>query len=110
MALAFLRPDTDDFNASFGGTGSWVNQADSATNIFASVDKSTTDDVDYIQSPAFATNNSSGLSILRLRLSDAAPGMTLAEPIKVRYRFRKTGTGDKALNVNLKQGSTIIAS
>jgi hypothetical protein len=110
MALAFLRPDQEDFNASIGGTGAWVDQAGSPTNIFASVDEATTDDVDYILSPAFTTNNSGGMSILRFRLTDPTINTTLVEPIRVRYRFRKTGTGDKALNVSLKQGTTVIAS
>lgn len=99
---AYLRPDGDVLNAD-----NWVSSAGGF--LFDAINEVATDDADYILSPA-ANLAGAGLWTFRLRLSDPAAGKTFIEPIKVRYRFRKTNTGDKNLIVTLKQGTTVIAS
>ena len=100
---AYLRPDADNNN-----TANWVTQAGSTTGLFDAVDEVATDDANYILSPA-ANFSGAGLWPVLLQLSNPAAGNTFVEPIKVRYRFRKTNTGDKMLIVTLKQGGTQIA-
>jgi hypothetical protein len=100
---AYLRPAADSVN-----TANWVTQAGSSSGLFDAIDESVTGDSDYILSPA-ANLGGAGLWPVLLRLSDPAAGKTFVEPVKVRYRYRKTNTGDKMLIVTLKQGATQIA-
>lgn len=99
---AYLRADADSVN-----TDNWVTQAGSSTGLFDVVNETSLDDADYIQSPAEAGY---GSNTVRFQLSDPTAGKTLVDPLRVRYRFRKTNTGDKTLSVTLKQGTTVIAN
>ena len=98
----FLRPDADSLN-----TDNWVTQTGSSSNLFNAVDEVSASDTDYVLSPfepAGYVSNS-----VRFQLSNPTTGKTLAGPIKVRYRIRKTDVGSKSLAVTLKQGTTQIA-
>jgi len=96
---AFLRADADDAIAD------WINEAGTASNLFASIDEVSVDDADFIQSPAPPNT-----SVARFRVSNPAAGKKLISPIIVRYRFKKTSSYDQQLIVSLKQGTTLIAS
>jgi hypothetical protein len=87
----FMRPDADDSD------GGWTDAADSTTDLFASIDESTPSDVDYIKSGPNPTAD-----VCRVRLSD--PGVAVGEPLVVRYRYWKEGTGTIELKVRLMQG------
>jgi len=96
---AFLRADADDAIAD------WINEAGTATNLFASIDEVSVDDADFIQSPAPPNT-----SVARFRVSNPAAGKKLISPIIVRYRFKKLSASDQTLVVSLKQNTTLIAS
>jgi hypothetical protein len=97
MGQVFLRPDADQSD------GSWLNEASSNTNIFASVDESSTNDSDYIQSSTTLGDK------VRLRLSD--PGTTVSTPMIVRYRAKR-GSGNASAGIigRLFQGTTQIST
>lgn len=95
----FLRPDLDDTD------GAWTPSA--GTDLYAAIDEgqSSGSDADYIQStPAAGVSDT-----CRVRLSN--PGVTVAEPMTVTYRYANSGTQTGNLVVKLVQGaSTVIAS
>ena len=97
----FLRPDGDILNQE------WVNQAGSSNFMYLSVDEASADDADYALSPSKLAGYVS--TSLRFQISNPTAGKTLAGPIKVRYRIKKTDVGVKSLVVTLKQGTTQIA-
>lgn len=94
--LLFLRPDADDSD------GGWTNELGVATDLFASIDESSPDDDDFIQSSISPSSD-----ICRVRLS--APASGVGEPVNLRYRYKKTGTETVDLTVRLLEGSTPIA-
>jgi len=103
---AYLRGDADAINAD-----NWINEAGSTTGLFNSLDEVSFSDADYILSPAFSTAPVyNGLTSVRFRLSDPTVGKKFTDPVKVRYRVRKTGSGNKSFTVKLLQGTTQIVS
>jgi hypothetical protein len=81
-----------------------LNELGNNTNLFASVDETSANDNDYIES-----GESPSADITRLRFSD--PTLTpVSEPFRVRYRYAKTGSGNINLIVRLLQGGTTIAT
>lgn len=94
--MGYLRPDADDAD------GAWTNEA-GGTSLFASVDDTSANDADYIQS-----SDDPSSDICRFRLSDPAGALT--PPGKIRVRYKRSGTGSIDLTVRLKQGTTEIAS
>jgi hypothetical protein len=102
IPLAYLRVDADD------SVGEWTNQSGGASNLWDSIDEASASDADYVQSP-FKTDGYSSTSA-KFRLSNPVAGRTMADPVKIRYRFRKTGSGTKSLVVVLLQGTTTVAS
>lgn len=92
----FLRPDADDAD------GTWTNEA-GGTSLFASVDDTSANDSDYIQS-----SDDPSADVCRFRLSN--PATVLTPPGKIRVRYKRSGTGSVDLTVRLKQGTTEIAS
>jgi len=99
FVVQLLRPDADD------SISDWTDQTGSTTTIFNSIDEVSASDADYIRSPT-----PPNASVARFRLSDPTAGKTLVDPVKVRYRFKKTSSDDQQLIVSLKQGTTLIAS
>jgi hypothetical protein len=95
----FLRPDLDDTD------GAWTPSA--GTDLYAAIDEgqSSGSDADYIQStPATGVSDT-----CRIRLSN--PGVAVAQPMTVTYRYANSGTQAGDLRVRLVQGaSTVIAS
>src|SRR4029077_2722115 len=99
IILESLRPDSDD------SISDWTDQTGGTTTIYLSIDEDAADDADYIRSPAPPNS-----SVARFRMSDPTTGKILADPVIVRYRFKKTTSDDQQLIVSLKQGTTLIAS
>ena len=91
----FIRPDTDASNSG------WTNEAGSSSNLYLSIDETSANDTDYIQSSANPVSD-----VVRFRISDPSAGM--AEPFKVRYRYGTIGAGTVTLTATLKQGIRII--
>jgi len=96
MALLYLRPDADDTD------GGWTDSS-GGTSLFDKIDEVSLDDADYIRSALEPVHD-----ICKIRLSD--PGVTVSEPAKVRYRYRKRGDASADLTVSLLQGLTAIAT
>lgn len=87
--------------------GSWLNEAGSNTNLFASIDETVASNADYIESSA--SPGSPDICKVSLgSMSDPASSVNH----KVSYRYGKDFGGDDKINltVRLKQGSTTIAS
>ncbi len=99
MTLTYIRPDADDTD------GTWTNESDSGSNLFASIDETVADDNDYIKSVHLPDHD-----ICKIRLSD--PSGMVMRPATVHYRFKKRGETTQQINldVSLLQGSTEIAS
>lgn len=93
----FARPSADT------ATGGWTTQAGSATNLYAVLDESAADDVDY------ARLGSPNGEILKIALSSVADPQSATGHI-VRYRIGKAGTGTVSMTVALMNGATEIAS
>jgi len=93
----FLRPDGD---SSIGG---WTNEVGSTSNLFQSIDETSFNDADYIQSSV-----NPNVDIVKISLSNPAAGAT--SPIKVRYRYKANVAAPIDLTVRLLQGVTQIAS
>lgn len=89
-----IRPDADVTD------GGWLNQAASATNIYQSIDESTTDDTDYISCAALGAACVIGLS---------DPTATPTSDSSVTVTFRAKTSGSQLLGVALRQASTTIA-
>lgn len=97
VVVIFLRPDADSVD------GGWTNES-GGTTLFSSIDETTANDTDYIQS---ATNPAS--DICKISLGDTA--VPLIAPVYVRYRYKKDNAGQTmALTVRLLEGTTQIAS
>lgn len=94
--LQYLRPDADDTD------GSWTDQS-GGTTLYAAIDETDADDADYIRSVA-----SPSADACKIRLSN--PASAPAEPLRVRYRFRKGGDETIDLVVRLYEGAGIIAT
>ncbi len=98
MTLTYIRPDADDTD------GTWTNESDSGSNLFASIDETVANDSDYIKSVHLPDHD-----ICKIRLSD--PSGMVMRPATVHYRFKKRGETTQQINldVSLLQGSTEIA-
>jgi hypothetical protein len=95
--LSYLRPDADDLD------GGWTTES-GTTNLFPSIDESSPpSDSDFIKSSANPTAD-----VCRVRLSN--PNALVATPVKIRSRYRKSGSDPVNLTVRLKQGTTEKAS
>ena len=92
----FLRPVSDV-------AGNWHAEDERTTNLYASVDDSPFDDDTFIESP----DNPTATDYAELNLPSAADPATGAGHI-VRYRYG--GSGTTTLVVELRQGTTVIAS
>lgn len=92
MAALFLRPDADQSD------GSWLNEAASNTNLFASVDESSFSDTDYIQSSSVFGD--------KVRLGLSNPGVTVSAPLTIRYRANKAGNASSGVIGRLFEGTT----
>lgn len=92
----YLRPDADSID------GGWTNEL-GGTILFSSIDESTLDDADYIQS---SVNPSADIA----KISLSNPGYAVGEPAKLRYRYKKDASPTADLTVRLLQGATQIAS
>jgi hypothetical protein len=79
-AAIFERPDADDTD------DSWVNSVGNGTDLYSYIDESTTDDTDYIKSPA----NTSTVCIVRLSDFTAAP--TAGDTVTITVRAKFTGS------------------
>jgi len=99
ILLQLLRPDADD------SISDWADETGGTTGIFNSIDEVSASDADYIRSPT-----PPNASVTRFRVSDPTAGKTLVDPVKIRYRFKKTSSDDLKLIVSLKQGTTLIRS
>jgi hypothetical protein len=98
--MRWLRPGADDTD------GTWTNQAASATDLYATIDESSPNDSDYIQSASSPTND-----LTKIRLSDPTVGVDTSLPIKVRYRvWANTADEEIDLVINLVEGSTVRAT
>ena len=94
--IAYLRPDADDTD------GGWTNELDGSV-LFSSIDEAApADDNDYIKSSTGPFPD-----VCKVRLSN--PSSLVATPAKVRIRYKKSGTDEINLVVQLKQGATEIA-
>jgi hypothetical protein len=95
--LSYLRPDADDLD------GGWTTES-GTTNLFPSIDESAPpNDSDFIKSSASPVSD-----ICRVRLSN--PNALVATPVKIRSRYKKSGSDPVNLIVRLKQGVTEKAS
>lgn len=95
--IVFIHPDADISD------GGWTNEADSNVNLFASIDETgSANETDFIKS-----GDDPAADIVRLRLP--APPGAVAEPMRVRYDYKKEGTGTIDITVRLFQGATLIA-
>jgi len=90
----YMFPDADITD------GGWVNESESNVNLFASVDEFMVSDSDFIKS---GTNPSNDMCEIRLSNSASTP----AEPFEVLYRYKKSGTAQIDLVVDLVEGGTI---
>lgn len=95
--MPFLRPDLDDLD------GGWTDHA-GGTNLAVAIDEIAASDADFIRS---GTNPSQ--DIARVRLSDPSGSVDTAQPVTIRYRYAKNGSGVMNIAARLKQGTTVIA-
>jgi len=95
MLNAYLRPAADVTD------GGWTDQ-DGGTSLFAAIDEGVINDADYIQS-----SGNPAADICTIALSD--PVVTLTQPFEVRYRYKKSGTGQIDLTVRLMETAVEIA-
>ena len=87
-------------------TGTWRNELEQTTNLYASIDETTPDDSDYIRSGDFPT-----VDVCELSLNDQSLYL-FGEPIVVSYRYKKVDTTvgtSLALTVRLMEGPYTIA-
>ena len=96
----YARPDADISD------GDWLNQSDSNTNLYASIDESSASDSDYIKATDEGYGSGSdivciiGLSEINTPDGDADH--------KIKYRASDdTGSGAMSLKVELLEGSTV---
>jgi hypothetical protein len=94
----FTRPEATITNQGY------VNQANSGSFLYQSLDEVTASDVDYIESPVDANG-----SVYVTRLSDALDPLSAVNHV-VRYRYRKVGPAAVNLAVELRQGYVSEAS
>lgn len=84
--------------------GAWTTEIGGTTNLYTSVDETSANDADYIQSEA-----APAASAVKVRLASMTdPAVSYGHYIA--YRIGKLGTGQINMVVRLKQGVTVIAS
>lgn len=90
----FARPNADLVD------GDWLNEAASATNLYASIDEVTASDSDYIESAAAPSTNAVGMS-----LSDPTDPLVSTGHI-MRYRYQKDVASGATIDlvIQLRQG------
>ena len=91
----YARPSVDKNNP-----GSWVNQADSGTNIYQTIDETVADDADYIKSPVAPSSAAYVTTLSTVEDPQSSSGHV------VRYRYGKDVAGGATVNVTveLRQG------
>lgn len=96
-----FQPDADVTD------GSWLNASASNTNLYASIDEDTADDLDYIQSSNLTFGNSDACTV-GLEPFGFTPDDDAA--VIVQFRARDSTTGGGVLQVELLEGATVRAS
>lgn len=84
--------------------GAWTTEIGGTTNLYTSVDETSANDADYIQSEAAPA--ASAVQIKLATMTDPA----VSYGHYVTYRIQKIGSGQINMVVRLKQGTTTIAS
>lgn len=85
--------------------GSWTSATGSASNLFAAIDEESPDDADYVQCAA-ATNDA-----YEVRLSAVlAPLINRGHVLRYRMSKGTLGGNQRGVTVELRQGTTVIAS
>lgn len=84
--------------------GAWTTEIGGTTNLYTSVDETSANDADYIQSEAAPA--ASAVQVKFASMTD--PAVSYGHYIT--YRIQKTGTGQINMVARLKQGATTIAS
>ena len=84
--------------------GAWTTEVGGTSNLYASVDETSANDADYIQSEAAPA--ASAVQVKFASMTD--PAVSYGHYIT--YRIQKTGTGQINMVVRLKQNTTTIAS
>jgi len=79
--------------------GSWTNEADSQTNLFASIDETTLNTADYIKSELLAVGNST----CRVKLATGGDPSS-SDGHQIEWTIDKIGTLQVDLTVVLRQG------
>ena len=96
----YARPDADISD------GDWLNQSDSNTNLYASIDESSASDSDYIKATDEGYGSGSDIVCI-IGLSDINTPDGDADH-KIKYRASDdTGSGAMSLKVELLEGSTV---
>lgn len=99
-AVQFLRPDGDD------SVGGWQTQAGAITNLYQTIDESTSSDADYIHTGALSAGST---KTYRATLGSPTIDPRRSSGHVVRYRYYAEQAG-LTLVVKLKQGTTEVAS
>lgn len=94
----FFRPTLTD------STGNWRTDT-GGTDLHTAIDEAVSSDADFIRS-----GTSPSLDVCRVKMTVASGSPNTAEPVTVRYRYRKAGGQVIDLRVRLMQGVTEIAS
>ena len=95
ITFQYLRPSADT------SLGSWTDEADGATNIYAHIDETSPSDADYVQSP-----NNPSANIYKFKISTGSDPTVHTNHI-ISYRYRKPdSTGTVNLKVRLVEGAT----
>lgn len=96
----FARPDGDT------SVGAWATNAGGTTSLFATIDESVANDADFVRSELAPNASAYECSLSNIEDPVSSSGHV------VRYRYAKDAAGGAQINltVELRQGTTVIAS
>jgi hypothetical protein len=96
----FARPDGDT------SVGAWTTNAGGSSSLFATLDETSPSDADFVRSELSPSASAYECSLSNIEDPQSSAGHV------VRYRYAKDAAGGQSvdLTVQLRQGTTVIAS